>query len=330
VERLQEVLRAEYGLDASSVTFLPLGADINTAVYRATAGDASYFVKLRRGTFNPVTVLAPHHLHRQGVPHLIPPLLTRAGAAWTGFDEYAVVLFPFVDGRNGFHVRLTERQWRDLGAALKRLHTVQLPPALARSIRRETYTPHWRGLARRYLAQSEAGRCDDPVAAGLGALLHARRDQILDLVGRAERLAAELEARPREFVLCHSDVHAGNVLVDGNDDLYIVDWDDPILAPKERDLMYAGGAQGFVGYTAQEEETLFYRGYGPTAVDPAALAYYRYERIVQDIAVFSELILSTGEGGDDRGQSLRYLASDFVPNNTIETAYMSDRTRRDG
>ena len=99
--------------------------------------------------------------------------------------------------------------------------------------------------------------------------------------------------------------------------LYIVDWDEPILAPKERDLMFIGGAQGFQGVTAEEEERLFYQGYGPAQVDPAALAYYRYERIIQDIAAFCEQLLLTSEGGEDREQSYGYLASNFLPGNTI-------------
>ena len=44
--------------------------------------------------------------------------------------------------------------------------------------------------------------------------------------------------------MCHKDIHGGNILIrtDGQPPvLYILDWDDPILAPKERDLMFIGG-----------------------------------------------------------------------------------------
>ena len=58
------------------------------------------------------------------------------------------------------------------------------------------------------------------------------------------------------------------------------------------------------------------------------MAYYRYERIVEDIAVYCEQLFLSDEGGEDREQSLRYLASNFLPNNTIEIAYNSDKTRR--
>jgi spectinomycin phosphotransferase len=92
--------------------------------------------------------------------------------------------------------------------------------------------------------------------------------------------------------------------------------------------MYAGGGQFEARRTPQEEEALFYRGYGQAQVDPIALAYYRYERIVQDLVIYCEQLLLTDEGGKDREQSLRYLMSNFLPNGTIEIAYRGDKTWR--
>jgi spectinomycin phosphotransferase len=128
------------------------------------------------------------------------------------------------------------------------------------------------------------------------------------------------------YVLCHSDLHAANILISKTGDLYIVDWDNPIFAPVERDLMFIGGAQYGARRTSQEEVALFYHGYGPTRVNPKALAYYRYERIVQDIAEYCKQLLLTTEGGKDREQSLIYIKANFLPNNTIDIAYKSDET----
>lgn len=327
-EKIRPSLQDEYGLRVVQATFLPLGADLNTAVYRIVTDDGmAYFLKLRSGVFDETSVALPRFLSDQGIEQVLAPLASKTGQLWSDLDPFTVILYPFVDGKDAYEVVLSDRQWGEFGSALKRIHTVEAPPELIRRIRRETFSPHWREIVKTFLLRAEKDVFDDLVAANCAALLKAKRNEILDLVRRAEWLARQLQTRTPEFILCHSDIHAGNILVDVNGALLIVDWDDPILAPKERDLMFIGGGQGFTGRTPQEEETLFYRGYGQTAIDPIALAYYRYERIVQDIAVYCEQLLLTGEGGEDRVQSLKYLASNFLPNGTIAIAYQSDQTQ---
>ena len=70
---------------------------------------------------------------------------------------------------------------------------------------------------------------------------------------------------------------------------------------------------------------MFYQGYGQTNINQIAIAYYRYERIIEDIAVYCEQILLSDEGGQDRKQSLEHLKSNFLPRSTIEVARESDR-----
>ncbi len=246
--------------------------------------------------------------------------MTTTGRLWAEIDAFKMILYPFVEGRNGYEVEMSANNWRVFGAALRRIHDADLPPALLERVRCETFSGQWRENVKRSLVSVEDGVWVDPVAAKLAEFLGSRRADVLILVERAERLARLLQAQIPPTILCHSDIHAGNLLLDANGALYIVDWDDPILAPKERDLMFIGGAQGFRGCSAQEEETLFYRGYGQTEIDPCALAYYRYERIIQDIAVYCEQLLLSDEGGSDREQSLHYLMSNFQPNGTIEMA----------
>ncbi len=324
-EKIFTCLQDAYGMAVVQVTFLPLGADSNTAVYRVIAGDQTpYFLKLRKGIFDETSVTLPRFLRDQGIKQIIAPLPTKTGQLRARLDDFKVILYPFVDGRDGYEVALSAQQWHEFGEALKQIHTLDVPSTLTESIRRETYAPRWRETVKMFLGRLDE-IIDDPVAAKLAAFLRLKRDEILFLVQRAETLAQSLQHQSLEFVLCHSDIHAGNILIDGNGAFYIVDWDDPILAPKERDLMFIGGAQGFISGGAQEEEQSFYRGYGQTEIDPLALPYYRYERIVVDIAVYCEELLLTAEGGEDREQSLHYLMSNFLPGGTIEMARKSDQ-----
>jgi spectinomycin phosphotransferase len=327
-EKLISCLRDDYGLPVAHIVFLPLGNDVNTAVYQVVADDGTlYFVKLRRGAFDEAIAAIPQFLSECGIRQVIAPIETHAGQLWTHVDAFAVIVSPFVQGRNGFEAPLSAHQWQELGAALKGLHTAVVPPSLGDHIPHEIYSPYWRNLVRMFRARIEDTVFPEPTAAKMVAFLRSRRDEIASIVGRAEALGAALQARSLDQVLCHADIHAGNVLIDGADALYIVDWDTMTFAPKERDLMFIGGGIGGVWQSA-EEEALFYRGYGQTEIDPMALAYYRYERIVQDIAAYCEQLLLTEEGGADRERSLGYFLDQFLPNSVVAIADATDAVRR--
>jgi spectinomycin phosphotransferase len=317
-------LQQEYGLPVEWVEFLPLGADLNTAVYRAAAQDVgSYFVKLRSGVFDETSVMLPKWLSDNGIPHIIAPLTTLHAQLWTQVEKYTLISYPFITGQDGYAVPLTDEHWRAFGATLRQIHTAQVPGTIHRRIPLERYSGHARATVAQFISRLELEVHGDDVAQETVAFLAKKRDMIEKLVHRTERLAQELQSQPPALVVCHSDLHAGNLHMTASGKWYIVDWDDPILAPKERDLMYAGGGQGFIGHTPQEEEALFYEGYGPVPVNASALTYYRCERVVQDIAIYCEQLLQSSEGGEDRQQSLHYLKSNFLPGGTLELAFKS-------
>ncbi|MEO8391703.1 MAG: aminoglycoside phosphotransferase family protein [Chloroflexota bacterium] len=321
-------LRDQYRLEIVEVTFLPLGADANTAVYRVVAADQTpYFLKLRSGAFDEASVLLPRFLHEQGIPQIIAPIATTSGQLWghlDALDGFKVLLSPFIEGQNGWDVDLSDRQWIEFGAALKAVHIAQVPPTLISRVPRETYSPKWREIVRGFQAQVEQETFADPISAELAALLKDKRPVIDDLISRAERLGQMLQSNPPETVICHADLHMGNLLITATGDFYIVDWDTPILAPKERDLMFIGGGIGRLD--SAQEIALFYQGYGQTQIDPVALAYYRYERIIEDIAAYCQQLFLSDEGGQDREQGLHQLSGQFLPDDVIEVAYRTDRS----
>lgn len=315
-------LQDDYGLHAARLAFLPLGADVNTAVFRVDAVDeTAYFLKLRRGVFDEISVVVPHFLHARGVRAIIPPLETRSGRLWAILEAFTMILYPFIEGRNGYAAALSEGQWVEFGAALRAIHAAQMPPALAGSIPRETFSPHWREMVKTFQAQVEDAAFEDPLAAKLAIYMKDRRAEISHMVERAGQIGLMLQARSPEFVLCHADMHAGNLLI-GADALYIVDWDNPILAPRERDLSLVGGCDI---WSHPHQEALFYQGYARREIDPMALAYYRYERIIQDIAAFCQQLLLTTAGGSDREQAYEYFTGQFLPGHEVDLACRNDQ-----
>ena len=81
-ETLRACLAAEYGLYTVEITFLPLGADLHSAVYRVENEQAApFFLKLRTA-FDPTSVDLPRYLYDQGLTQVIAPLPTRSGSLW--------------------------------------------------------------------------------------------------------------------------------------------------------------------------------------------------------------------------------------------------------
>ncbi len=322
---LCSTLHDAYNLTVTDLRFLPLGADLNTAVYRVATKDThDYFLKLRSGTFNEAAVAIPRYLRDTGMIQIIPPLRAASGQLWTRLPPYNVILYPYEAGHNAFEQKLTEGQWIEFGSALKHLHAAAIPPDLTRHTPPEDFSPRWRDSVRSYLARFEREVFDEPVAAQLAAFLKSKTAEVLKMVDRAELLAGELKGQPLRHVLCHGGIHGWNLLVGDNGSLYIVDWDTLIFAPVERDLMFIGAGLGDSGRTAEEEETLFYRGYGPVNVNRPAIAYYRYERIIGDIAAYCDEVFLSKTSSTDRQQALENVMSNFRSGGTVERAQEAD------
>jgi len=312
-----------FGLTIAETTFRPSG-DANSAVFSVIADDGTrFFLKLRCGDFDEIAVTVPAHLRSRGVLRVMAPIATTTNQLWICAHGFDWMLYPFFDGKNGFESPLSRAQWIALGETMRLVHTAVLPPELARRVPNESYSPRNRAIVRALDTQIETRRFDDPIAAELVAFWESHRDEIRAVLERAGQLAHQLRERALVFVLCHSDLHAGNVLLGADNKLAIVDWDNPILAPKERDLMFVGGGVGGAWNDPRESEW-FFSGYGPAQIDSVALAYYRYERIVVDIAEYGERIFDVKRSDRDRQLNLQKLTSQlFLPNNVVDIAHRS-------
>lgn len=329
-EEIIACLRDAYGLTIEKVVFLPLGADFNTAVYRVTTTDgADHFLKLRSGEFLEASVSVPKYLADLGIKQVIPPLTTKTGQLSTNLSVFKAILYPYVEGRNGVEAKLSDQQWAQVGAAIKKLHSVDIPASITKDVPRETFSSKWRETVKAFLMRIESEVFEEPVAVKMALFLKSKRCEILKLVERAEELAITLQKQPIDYLLCHADMHGWNLFVDKENALYIVDWDTLIFAPVERDLMFIGAGIWDSGLTAAEEESLFYQGYGQIKINQDAMAYYRFERIIQDIGDYCEYIfLSADEGGGDRMQCFKHLQPVFLQHGAIERAYEAYNARK--
>jgi spectinomycin phosphotransferase len=319
-------LQAHYGLPGPTLTFLPLGSDSASAVYRVqAAGGAAYLLKARAGQgFSEPSLAVPRCLHDQGVPHIVAPLPTLSQALWVSVNGFALSLYPFIDGRTGVDAGLSEQHWRALGTTLKQIHASPLTPDLLRIVQRETFTPSRRELLPALEAAITRQDLASPVERELAHFWQARQDEIRTLVDRAGALGDKVRQASLPLVLCHADLHTWNVLLDTAQQLWLVDWDETILAPKERDLMFVVGGIGR-DLVNPQETACFLQGYGDTALDRQALVYYRYAWAVQDIAAYAERVFFFPDLGEEsRRDALAGFMSLFEPGNIVAIAFSSD------
>ena len=325
-ETIAAAVHAQYGISIVALNFLPLGNDSDTYVYRVDADDgAPYFLKIRnRLGFSPASLAVPRYLRDAGIAHILAPLITTSLCPWAMVKDFALTLYPFIDGRIGGDVGMSEQQWIELGRTVKQIHSSRLPPDLTKVVPRETFVPPRRSVITALEKAIDVQSLADPLQRELAVFWRSRRDQIDRLVRRADELGRQLREASTPHVLCHADLHTRNVLLEGDEQLWIVDWDETVLAPKERDLMF------FVGGIMREllrphHSEYFFRGYGDAAIDKNALSYYRNAWAVQDVAANGEQVFfQPGLGEESRQRAFRGFMQLFEPGHIVSITSGTD------
>jgi spectinomycin phosphotransferase len=104
------------------------------------------------------------------------------------------------------------------------------------------------------------------------------------------------------------------MLLTQEQELFMVDWDDTLLAPKARDLRCVLGEK--------REERLFFKGYGRMEINPLVLAYYGYEWCVQEIGDFGERVFLMKDAGEKtKKDAVQGFMKLFSHGDVIEAAF---------
>ena len=316
---LAGALQVAYGIDATALSFVP-GYDLQAASYEVVTPDGSFFLKVRFGAVEEATLDVPRTLLEAGVPNILAPIRNLSSALWTPMDGRSLTLQPFVRGQNAMGAGLTDDQWRTFGATLRALHDSGLERSFADRLPVETFALPAATPIRRILGLAEGRTFESPAARELAAFWREQADRIDATLERAEELGTRLRARSFDRVLCHADIHAANILVTEEGGIFLVDWDGPMIAPRERDLLFVIGSR-IARRVEPQEEAHFFEGYGAVQVDPEAIVYYRYERILEDMEVDGASVF-----GDDslteatRQAQVDLIMSFFAPGGDLESA----------
>ena len=318
-EKIIAALHEYYSIQAREIEFLPIGNDASAFTYRveATNGDL-YFLKLKRNLSNLAGLFVPRFLSDHEIEQVVAPLPTKTQRLIVEIEEFSLILYPFITANEAMKVGMTDAQWTEFGSTLKRIHSTELPVDVAQFVGRETFIPKWSSPAKIFHKQVNTRNYDDPYQKELATFWKENNETIQTLIGRSELIGKRLQQADLEFVLCHADIHIANILITQEQELFIVDWDDTLFAPKERDLMFVLSEDRI----HTREEQMFFEGYEEVKIDQLALAYYRYEWCVQEIGDFGDRVFLTEDIGESTKQdAVEGFIKLFSQGDVIEAAF---------
>ena len=126
-------LRTYYQIEALTLTLLPIGADPSASLYKVDASNQkTYFVKLKQGHCQNARTAILELLQMAGIRQIIPPIKTVEGQTIQQINDFTLIVYPFIEGQDGFNRPLTDKQWIALGKLLRQIHEIDVPTPLTR------------------------------------------------------------------------------------------------------------------------------------------------------------------------------------------------------
>ena len=273
-EDLRACVQDQYDLGLVTLEFLSLGHDYDAGVYRAVSErGTSYVLKVTSRPLYEPRCLVPRYLHDQGIASVVAPLPTTSGALWTMLSNWTVIVYPWISGDSSL-TGMTDEQWKQVGTIFRRIRQVVLPAVGFESLRKETFDPEeYTRCVRAF--ETQLAHAEDGGAArrALRSSWEAHQSTIHTVLTSLEKLSGVLRSRTLPSVICHGDLHARNLIRDHAGQVFVIDWDEVMLAPKERDFIFV----------RPPHANAFWEGYGQTQIDWVALTYFLWERVVQDL-----------------------------------------------
>ena len=317
-ERIAAALRAAWGLAPDALDFLPVGNDARAWSYRIETPGNRYFVKLRRGMPKPAALHVPRYLRSLDIQSVVAPLPTQSNGLFAQVnDEFSLILYPYIDGESAWDMSLPPAQWHDWGRIMRAIHDAPISSQLAQHIQREAFGIKWLDTIRQIEQIIDAGDYRHDYERAMAAAWRENGEAIALCKLRYCALGWQLEMLSPPLHICHADIHRANLIIDADGEIHIVDWDEALLAPPERDLMFFLGD----GH-APDQEAAFLTGYGHIKVNAAALAYYRYDWTLQEFADYGERVfLDENLPDEELALALREFERLFAPGDVVQRAH---------
>lgn len=227
---LLEFIQQEYAFHPVSIN--PAKRGYFGETWRLDSADKSYFLKLDYTALHQSIYANSFHIIRHlcdnGIDFISRIVKTANGELYTIFDSAVLGVFEWIDGENAQDERTKISEYQML-AKVYTVHSDGL------SIPKEDFSTHSADL---FFAQCDRLKSnpDNETAARLIIIFEKNQAKINHRAKRLKLFSGRCQRDASGFFITHGDA-GGNVIMNG-DNFHMVDWDDPVLAPPERDAWF--------------------------------------------------------------------------------------------
>ena len=286
---LKELLNTAYALPLQSITFFPEGEDSYGYVIASETGE-KYFAKASTSVPNSCLQVASLLRHQCNISGIVAPLETREGTLSVPWQDFRISLFPFIEGKSRWDLWKVGKDFTDAAlsqtaALLATLHGCTDTIA-ANNLTVATYDLPLRHELHTVLEAPEKMPARNGYQKRLLEAIAQHGSEILQTLERYDSLGRSASVLQTPFVITHGDPTPGNLIIDAENRLHIIDWDGVCLGPPEKDLVSFTGER----FEVVLENYLAERRNG-AALHADIFGFYIYEWTLNEIRDYGTKIL---------------------------------------
>lgn len=235
---LKKVIHEKFGISIICLTLVPKWGTGRAYVVESSK-HANFFLKIYSDNSIPDSAFRfAHDLYaKAGITKITHPVATSDGQMRIQFGDFHIALFDLISGTTAEQHKLTERQLERLGELLARIH--QSKTMIGEYSVRELFEIPFRDrLVTIFDDMSKISGNSTQYKTQLKFFLEQHRKKFMEELETLSEVQRKVRRKNLEFVNCHGEPSPGNVLSSDSGEVYLLDWDDPIFAPKEKDLLF--------------------------------------------------------------------------------------------
>lgn len=232
IHRLKDTIYEQYGIAAAEIT--PANRGYYGETWKVRGDSGCYFLKMDYLPFHQKkfqqSLSVIEYLCESGIDFVGKIIKTRENNLYSSFDTAVVGLFEWVDGKNVETDQTKSTEYQMLCKIyLLTKPGLEIPTSLFSDDAAMRFYQQWETLK---LAPKTEANCT------VLAIFECFKEEISHCASRLSQIAGLCRQDESTFYLTHGDA-GGNFFI-GNGRNYILDWDEAMYAPLERDAWVMG------------------------------------------------------------------------------------------